>query len=148
MKKVIIALVLAFGLSAAAQEKGTLKQKERVELTSEQKSELRLKELTLKLDLNASQQKEIKKILMDSQRKMDASKAEKKAIRETKTQPTSDEVYSKRSKMLDEKIAMKEAFKGVLTPEQFEKWEKLKERKKDKSKMRHKKRGSEAPSKD
>ncbi|RZJ64286.1 MAG: hypothetical protein EOO50_16140 [Flavobacterium sp.] len=132
MKNVVMAVLMLVGVSGFAQEKHDGKRKhDRVELSPEQRNELRLKELTLKLDLNASQQKEMAKIISEQQVKRDAARAEMKTKRDNKEKPTADEVFARQSKMLDEQIAAKARMKKLLNDEQFDKWEKMREHKKD-----------------
>lgn len=143
MKKVMMAVLLTIGMTALAQEKNPAEnRKANVEqLTPQQRNELRVKELTLELGLNASQQKDMAKLLSEQTTKMEAAKAERTANKEKNVKPTADEQFARRSKMLDEQIAMKEKVKKILTPEQFEKWEKMKMHKKDKM---HKRAGKRA----
>jgi Spy/CpxP family protein refolding chaperone len=127
MKKMIIAALLITGMVTFAQETKPLKKRDQMEqLTPEQRNELRLKKMTLDLGLNASQQKEMSKIISEQSAKMEAAKAERKANADSDKKPTADERFAKQNKMLDEQIAMKERVKKILTPEQFEKWEKMK----------------------
>ena len=127
MKKLIAAALLIVGMTAFAQEgpKGAGKgdRATMAKLTPEQRNELRLKTLTLKLDLNASQQKEMGKIVGEMDAKREAMKAERMANKDKKL--TSDEIFAKKSKMLDEKIAMKERLKKILNDEQMDKFEKM-----------------------
>lgn len=97
------------------------------QFTPEQRSELQLKKLTLELDLNESQQKEIKAFIADKNTKMEAHKTAMKAMKEKGTKPTSDERFAMKSKMLDEQIATKKRMQKVLNEKQFEKWTALKE---------------------
>lgn len=129
--------ILMSGMMSFAQEKTQAPKDEkakREQLTSEQRNELKLKELTLKLDLNASQQKEMAKVLADIETKRETARAEMKKAKESGKKPTSDERFQKRSKMLDEQIAMKERIKKILNAEQMEKWEKMKDEKKQHAK--------------
>jgi len=141
MKKLIAVALLFVGMTGFAQEKISKEDRkgqraEMTKLSPEQRNQLRLKELTLELDLTASQQKEMAKIIAEQDVKRDAMKAEMKAKKEAGKKPTTDEIFVMKNKMLDEKIAMKEKVKKVLTPEQVEKWEKMK-----KDKGNHFKRG-------
>lgn len=129
MKKLIIAALLSVGMTTFAQEKPLAKREKMEQLTPEQRNELHLKKLTLDLGLNASQQKEMAKIISEQSAKMETAKAERKARAEKNQKMTADERFALQSKMLDEKIATKEKVKKVLTAEQFEKWEKMSERK-------------------
>lgn len=131
MKKLIAVALLFVGVTSFAQEK-ILKEDRKAQraeiakLSPEQRNQLHLKELTLELDLTASQQKEMAKIISEQDTKREAIKAEMKTKREANKKPTTDELFVMKNKMLDEKIAMKERVKKVLTPEQLEKWEKIK----------------------
>lgn len=147
MKNVVMAVLMLVGVSGFAQEKERVEKRNRdlVELTPEQRNELRLKEMTLKLDLTASQQKEVAKIISEQQAKRTAAREEMKANRDKDAKPSADEVYARQNKMLDEQIAMKEKMKKVLSDSQFEKWEKMNEHKKERFKKSVGKRGEKMP---
>ena len=135
MKKLMALALLLVGMTGFAQEKISKEDRkarrtEMTKLSPEQKNQLRLKELTLELDLNASQQKEMAKIIAEQQTKREAMKVEMKAKRDTTKKPTSDELFVMKNKMLDDKIAEKQRLKKVLTPEQLEKWDNLKKERK------------------
>ncbi|HJS01713.1 MAG TPA: hypothetical protein VJ780_12340 [Flavobacterium sp.] len=140
MKKLItLAFIATIGLSSYAQEKPERAEKkekrerperrERSErnethkFTAEQRNQLLLKKMTLELDLNASQQKEMSKIIAEQTAKKEEFFKNRKAKTE---KPTSDEIFAMKSKMLDEQIAMKQRMKKTLSSEQFDKWEKIK----------------------
>ena len=131
MKKLIAVALLFVGMTGFAQEKISKEDRkgqraEMTKLSPEQRNQLRLKELTLELDLTASQQKEMAKIIAEQDTKREAQKADMKAIKASDKKLTADERFVMKNKMLDEKIAMKERVKKILTPEQVEKWEKMK----------------------
>jgi hypothetical protein len=133
MKKMIAMAILMSGMISFAQEKPQHQKGEKAQmeqLTPEQRRELRLKQLTLKLDLTAAQQKDMSKVIADADVKREAKRAEMKKAKEAGKKPTADERFAMRSKMLDEQIAMKDRVKKILTAEQMEKWEKMKDRKK------------------
>ncbi|MCW2118723.1 hypothetical protein [Flavobacterium sp. 7A] len=99
MKKLIIVALLAIGITGFAQEG---KKKKGHEVSTE----MRLKKMTEELSLNADQQKQLIPVLEEQT-------SIKKAIKEN---PETKE---------ENKVKMKEngkKFKGILTPEQFEKW--------------------------
>lgn len=142
MKKVMMAVLLTIGMTAMAQEKAPESKKAAMEqFTPQQRNELRVKELTLKLGLNSSQQKDMGKLLAEQSTKMEAAKAERTANKGKNVKLTANERFAKRSQILDEQIAMKEKVKKILTPQQFEKWESLKMHKKEKM---HKRMGKRA----
>jgi len=121
----VLLLVGTVGFSQEKQETG--KRVPKTELTTEQKNDLRLKEMTLKLDLTASQQKEMAKIIADQQKSRSELQAKMKEKRDSNTKPTSEEVYAMRSKKLDSQIENRAKMKKMLTPEQFATWEKFRE---------------------
>ncbi|HLA55292.1 MAG TPA: hypothetical protein VK623_04295 [Flavobacterium sp.] len=126
MKKLIIAAMLITGMASFAQEKPTQDRAKMEQLTPEQRNELHLKKLTLDLDLNASQQKEMGKILAEQNAKMETAKAERLAKKDAAVKPTKEERFAKQSQMLDDQIAMKARVKKILSAEQYDKWEKMK----------------------
>ena len=127
MKKWMAAAMLFTAMVTFAQQKPqAAKDGARAELeklTPEQRNALHLKELTLKLDLNASQQAEMGKVIADMDARHQALKAERTANEGKK--PTPDEIFARKNKRLDEQIAMKSRLKKILTPEQLDKFEKM-----------------------
>ena len=116
------------GITIMAQPRNNKHQGNGMEqFTPEQRSELQVKKLTLELDLNESQQKEMKAFIADKNTKMEAHKTAMKAMKEKGTKPTSDERFAMKSKMLDEQIAAKKRMQKILNEKQFEKWTALKE---------------------
>lgn len=79
--------------------------------------------MTLDLDLDANQQKELRTILLENAKKREAKKMALKEKMAKGQKPTSDERYEMKSKMLDDKIEHKAQLKKILKPEQFQKWE-------------------------
>ena len=131
MKNLFMAAVLLVGLSTFAQDKTTQKSDVKTEMSSEQHQQLRLKEMTLKLDLNASQQKEMAKIIAEQHTKSEAAKAERKIAKEKGVKPTADEKFARKNKRLDQQIAMQQRLKAILTPEQMKKMDEMKSNKKN-----------------
>lgn len=124
MKKLILAIVLVTTISFAQEKKGEGRNEQ---FTPEQQTELHVKRMTLNLDLDDKQQKEVKTLLLEQAKKREAKKAEMMAKREKGEKPTSDEKFAMKSEMLDEQIAMKAKMKKILKPEQFKKWEEMRE---------------------
>ena len=129
MKKLIIATLLVVGMSAFAQDKKEMEKRhhrdEMEKFTPEQRNQLMLKKMTLELDLNAKQQEQMKQIIAEQSTKREAMRTPRKANQE---KPTSDELFAMKNKMLDEQIVMKNKMKSILSPEQFEKWDAMKEK--------------------
>lgn len=130
MKKLFIVALLVVGMTSFAQERKARPERAKMEqMTPEQRNQLHLKKMTLELDLNASQQKEMSKIIAEQSAKREARMAERKATKDSAKKLTSDELFAKKSQMLDEQIVMKERMKKILTPEQYKKWEDMKAKK-------------------
>jgi len=130
MKKLILAIALVATTLTFAQERKARGAK----LTPEQQTELQVKRMTLELDLDAKQQKEIKAILLEQAKKREAKMAEMKVKREKGEKPSADEKFEMKSRMLDNQIENKAQMKKILKPEQYQKWEdKQSERKKNQS---------------
>lgn len=115
MKKLIVTIVLVISSLSFAQEKS--------KLSPEQQTELQVKKMTLELDLDANQQKELRTILLENTKKREAKKMALKEKMAKGQKPTSDERFEMKSKMLDDKIEHKAQLKKILKPEQFQKWE-------------------------
>ena len=150
MKKLIIAALLVVGLTAFAQnrkEMGDRPEKSKMEKFSpEQRTQLMVKKLTLDLDLNAKQQEEVKQIIAEQGERREAMRAERMAKKGDEKRPTADEQFAMKNQMLDDQIVMKNKMKTILTPEQFEKWNSLKNKRQEKfEEKRHGKEHGEGP---
>lgn len=104
MKKVLIAALFLIGMTSLAQEKKARSERTQMtHMTSEQRNELHLKKMTLDLDLTATQQKEMSKIIAEQGTKKEALITERKANKDgTRKQLTADEKFAEKSRMLDE----------------------------------------------
>ena len=142
MKKLALIVLLVVGLSTYAQEgkKQERQGAERERLSPEQRNQLQLKKMTLDLNLNESQQKEIAKILEEQSTKRQAEMATFKANKDKGVKPTAEERFAMKNKKLDEAIAVKAKVQKVLTPEQFKKWEDMKKENRENMKERMEKR--------
>ena len=132
MKKILIIAVALLALQVTAQEQ----QRERsnkqgkslkmMDLSAEDAAALQTKKMTLHLDLNKSQQAEIKKINLENATKRKAMMAERKARKESGEiqKPTQEQRLKMLNTKLDRKIAMKAKMKNILDKEQYAKWEK------------------------
>jgi protein CpxP len=142
MKKLALIVLLVVGLSTYAQEEKKQERQgaARERLSPEQRNQLQLKKITLDLNLNESQQKEIAKILEEQSAKRQAEMATFKANKEKGVKPTAEERFAMKNKKLDEAIAVKAKVQKVLTPEQFKKWEDIKKENRENMKERMEKR--------
>lgn len=125
MKNVMVLFVLFLSITGLAQDRKNSMHAERAQFTPEQRTELKVKKLTLELDLSAKQQKEITVLVTEQQAKRQAMKAEMQNKRADNKKLTSDEKFVLKRNALDAQIAHKNEMKKVLNSEQFEKWEKM-----------------------
>ena len=126
MRALFLICLLFVGLSATAQHEGprhgkSKAQMERPDFTPEQISEIRVKELTLLLDLTEKQQEAIGALELEAAKEREQKRAE---MKESKEKPTDEEKFERITEMLDKKIAFKNSMKSILDKDQFEKWEK------------------------
>jgi Spy/CpxP family protein refolding chaperone len=137
MEKVFIAALLIIGIASYAQNRTERPSRDQIEqMTPEQRTQIHLKKLTLDLDLNTSQQEQIGKILAEQS----ANRETMRANRKVKMEAVKANRFEMRNKMLDEQIEMKNKMKGILSPEQYTKWETLREKNKEKMGERREKR--------
>lgn len=127
MKKLFVAALLVVGITAFAQEREARKGKER--LTTEQKVDLQVKKMSTDLNLNDKQKEQIKSLVT---KQVEKREQKRKELQESKKQ---DRAQMK-AQMEANQAATSAEMKKILTPEQFTKWEKLREEKKDKMKER------------
>ena len=129
MKKIVSILVLVFAFTLTTQAQKKRKHK-KANFSTEQKVDLAVKQMTLRLDLTASQQRQIKPLIAAKIADRKAAMEKRKAMKEAKKKPTVDELYAIKSNLLDKQIAMKSKIKNILNKEQFEKFEKMQKRRK------------------
>ena len=133
MKTWIVAMVMMMGFAMSAQPgersmHGNKQVKEHREpFTAAQRAELRSKNLALKLDLTDKQQKEMQKVLLTREIEREQVMAQRKANKDAVKKVTPDERFAMMNTRLDTQIAMKKEVRKILTPEQFAKYEQLKE---------------------
>jgi len=123
MKKVFILCMVLLSFTMIAQgnrsEKNGWKNNDS-NMTPEQMADLKTKKMTLLLDLNENQQKEMNKIHL----KNSIKRKEMLQNRKNKNELTDDERYQIRANSLDDKIALKKEVKSILNKDQYDKWEK------------------------
>ena len=125
MKKLagLISIVLLLSMTMNAQE---VKERIRMgsDLSTEQMATLKTKKMTLFLDLNQQQQKEVYNLLKEQ---VDLRHSTMAAFKEKRTEGvelTSDEKFQMQNNRLDQQIKNKAAMKNILSKDQFEKFEK------------------------
>lgn len=127
MKKVVAILVVALGLTSTVQaQKGKKGGFEK--LTPEQRTELAVKKMILKLDLTPAQANQVKPLIVQKMAERQAMKEKRKAFKESGKKPTADERYAMQNARLDKQIAFKNDMKQILNEKQYEKFEKMQAR--------------------
>ena len=137
MKTLIIALVFGIGVSGFAQvatpQPGDPKMEK---LTPEQRQEKHLAKLTKELNLDAKQQEAVGKILAEKSDKAKDFKAKKEARKESGEKLTMQEKQALKSSLKAEKADTESKMKAILSAEQYQKWETMREENKEKMKDR------------
>ena len=140
MKKLLLVATVVLSTLTFAQERTTKEER----LTPEQQTELKVKQMTLDLDLTAKQQGELKTIILAQAQKRQAEIAAKEKTRVKGQKRSANERFEMKNKMLAEQIEMKAQMKETLSAEQFSKWEAKKENSASKMKENRKKRAKQA----
>lgn len=120
MKKLLIIALMFTGTVTFAQGKLPAQHEK---LSTEQKTELHVKKMTLDLDLTEAQQKDIRALMAEENNKRDKERTAMQAKIQKGDKLTANDRYERQSLRLDGQIALKEKFKKILSAEQFEKWE-------------------------
>lgn len=137
MKTLIIALVFGIGVSGFAQVRTPQPGDPSIEkLTPEQRQEKHLAKLTKELNLDAKQQEAVGKILAEKSDKAKDFKAKKEARKESGEKLTMQEKQALKSSLKAEKADTESKMKAILSAEQYQKWETMREENKEKMKDR------------
>ena len=117
----ILVLIFVFTFTIQAQKKRGYKQ----QLTIKQQTSLKVKQMTLVLDLSDKQQQQVTPLLRAAIAFRQAAMKKRKEARKQKKRPSSDEIYAIKSQVLDNKISMKRNMKNILNATQFETFKKM-----------------------
>ena len=123
MKKVIVAALLVVGMTAFAQEKEG-RRAGREKLTTEQKVDFQVKKMTKDLDLNEKQVNEVKVLVTKEVQKREAKRTEMQNLKAKKR-------AEMKVQMEAEQVAISADMKKILTAEQYAKWEKIRDERKE-----------------
>ncbi len=130
MKKLrlLIATALLTGMVGFAQRGPEHKGKNlKAELSVEQLATLRTKRLTLALDLDSKQQKQVMDLNLEQvalhQKKMKEREAKRTGAESYR--PTPEEHFKLENEKLDNKIAHQNAMKDILSDEQYKLWKQM-----------------------
>lgn len=122
MKKWILLALFSTGVMIAQQGQQR-KNQDREPLSLEQRADLQVKKMTLQLDLNEKQQKEVKALMLENGKQRQENLEARKESFKNEGSLTAEQRYEMQLAALDQQIAMKESMKKILNKEQFAKWE-------------------------
>ena len=111
----ILVLIFVFTFTIQAQKKKGYKP----QLTINQQTSLKVKQMTLALDLSDKQQQQLTPLLRAEITFRQAAIEKRKEARKQKKRPSSDEIYAIKSQVLDNKTSMKRSMKDILNETQF-----------------------------
>ncbi|MCA6423419.1 MAG: hypothetical protein IM568_11460 [Flavobacterium sp.] len=133
MKKLVVVLLFIVGITAMAQEKEMQRPNgdKFASLSPEQKVEYQVKKMSKDLSLNDKQVKEVKALVTKEIEKRDAIKTEMKALQ-------AKQRIEMKAKMDEEYAVMRNEMRKILTSEQYTKWEKIHEERREKIKEKMK----------
>lgn len=131
MRNLIITALIMFSLTSFAQEKRGMKA-DRKNMTSEQKVEFQVKKLSNELSLNEKQIVEIRSLVKQEVAKRETKRNDRLALQEKRKEEKKAMVETRKAEMQNENAKVSVEMKKILTPEQFTKWEKMKEENKAK----------------
>lgn len=117
MKKLIVIAIALISIQGIAQNR---KGNRMSNYTPEEMTNLKVKRMTLNLDLNEKQQDDVYKIVLEQ---ATSRKKIMEARQATTQKPTDEERLNMMNMRLDRQIAMKAKMKTILNDEQFVKWE-------------------------
>lgn len=141
----LLALFICFSLTINAQKKQFFKNKKR--LTTEELTTLKVKRMTLELELSEIQQNKLTPVIKELISERSAQLDKKRELKNDVKKINPNERYQIANKILDRKIMFQKEMRTILNEEQFKKFkilekkrnEKMKKRRHQKNKRLHKK---------
>jgi hypothetical protein len=134
----LLALFICFSLTINAQKKQFLKNKK--SLTTEQLTTLKVKKMTLELELSEIQQNKLTPVIKELISERSAQLDKKRELKNDVKKINPNERYQMANKILDRKIMFQKEMRTILNEEQFKKFKRLEKKRNQKMKnRRHKK---------
>jgi hypothetical protein len=134
----LLALFICFSLTINAQKKQFFKNKKR--LTTEQLTTLKVKKMTLELELSEIQQNKLTPVIKELISERSAQLDKKRELKNDVKKINPNERYQMANKILDRKIMFQKEMRTILNEEQFKKFKTLKKKRNEKmKKKRHQK---------
>lgn len=130
----LLALFICFSLTINAQKKQFFKNKKR--LTTEQLTTLKVKKMTLELELSEIQQNKLTPVIKELISEHSAQLDKKRELKNDVKKINPNERYQMANKILDRKIMFQKEMRTILNEEQFKKFKTLKKKRNEKMKKR------------
>ena len=130
----LLALFICFSLTINAQKKQFFKNKKR--LTTEQLTTLKVKKMTLELELSEIQQNKLTPVIKELISERSAQLDKKRELKNDVKKNNPNERYQMANKILDRKIMFQKEMRTILNEEQFKKFKTLKKKRNEKMKKR------------
>ena len=130
----LLALFICFSLTINAQKKQFFKNKKR--LTTEQLTTLKVKKMTLELELSEIQQNKLTPVIKELISEHSAQLDKKRELKNEVKKINPNERYQMANKILDRKIMFQKEMRTILNEEQFKKFKTLKKKRNEKMKKR------------
>ena len=132
----LLALITCFSLTTNAQKKQLFKNKKR--LTTEQLTTLKVKKITLELELSEIQQNKLTPVIKELISERSAQLDKKRELKNDVKKINPNERYQIANKILDRKIMFQKEMRTILNEEQFKKFKTLEKKRNQKKKRFHK----------
>lgn len=130
----LLALFICFSLTINAQKKQFFKNKKR--LTTEQLTTLKVKKMTLELELSEIQQNKLTQVIKELISERSAQLDKKRELKNDVKKINPNERYQMANKILDRKIMFQKEMRTILNEEQFKKFKTLEKKRNEKMKKR------------
>ena len=130
----LLALFICFSLTINAQKKQFFKNKK--SLTTEQLTTLKVKKMTLELELSEIQQNKLTPVIKELISEHSAQLDKKRELKNDVKKINPNERYQMANKILDRKIMFQKEMRTILNEEQFKKFKTLEKKRNEKMKKR------------
>ena len=136
MKKLLVIAITLCTLTSIAQQEHRRGQRfskdareRRADISPEDMAKFQSKQMTLRLDLTDQQQQQVETVLTAHLKK---GKAKREALKASDKKPTQEERKQLRLDRMDAQIALKREMKSILNDEQYKRYERSLEKRKNK----------------
>lgn len=100
-------------------------------MSPEQRVEMRMKRLSVQLNLTDAQKKDIKPILLEQEKSRDQMMTERKSMKEAGKELSMQEKLARKDEFVKNQEAFKEKFVKILDENQLKKWEEIEANRKE-----------------